>query len=151
MNSRLFVVGIVFAFSVGVLACEPPETDGEAGQAEGAVEVSEDGPDQIDDGGIAEYSGDQALIDEGEDLFSAKGCAGCHAMDRDGAGPGLGDVAQRRTAPWVARMIIAPGEMAEHDPEAQALREEYPAPMTDLGITAEEAEALVAYLGAQSD
>ena len=150
MYRRILSVGFVLAFILAVAACDPPETDPDPGgdQAQ-AQEASEDGPSDIDDGGITEISDDPELVEKGEELFGSQGCAGCHQMDSDSAGPALGDVAQRRTAPWLAKMIMHPEEMVDRDPEAQAVSEEFAAPMIPTDLTPEQTKALIAFLGAQ--
>ncbi len=152
MNRIITTVGVLFALLLLVMACEAPPTDDEPAEESGEAEVSEDGPAGIDHGGIDSFSDDPALIEKGEELYSAKGCAACHQMDRDTpTGPALGEVANKRTAPWLARQIMHPNEMQQQDPTTQEIQADFPAPMTNLGVTAEEAEAIIAYLAAEAN
>ncbi len=150
MNRMTQTVGVLVAFVFAVAACEAPETNGDGAQAQqAAAEVSEDGPSDIDHGGIEEVPDDPALVEEGEGLFQSQGCVACHQMDRASAGPALGDVTERRTAPWLARMIMHPEEMTDRDPAAKEVASEFAAPMTPTNLTPEQTEAIIAYLGAQ--
>ena len=149
MNRKLIGIGAAFLLMLGFLACDPPETNGAAEGNDGDGEVTEDGPSGIDNAGITEFPDDPALVEEGEELFSSLGCAGCHQMGRDGAGPALGDVAERRSAAWIARIIIDPAGMRDQDPEAAALSENFPAPMISTTSDPDQIKAILAYLNAQ--
>lgn len=130
-----------------LLGCDPPPTDDAADDGEPAA--SEDGPAGLDYGGIDAVPDDPDLIAKGEELFQAEGCAGCHQMDTDGAGPALGGVTDKRSAPWLSRMIMHPHEMVDQDPTAAEISDDFPAPMLETNLTFEEVEALIAYLGTQ--
>ena len=93
---------------------------------------------------------DQALADEGEQLFTSRGCAGCHQMDTRMIGPALGDVTARRSYEWIQAMILKPDSMIANDADAKALYEEYGTPMVNMGATAEDARAIYEYLRAQA-
>lgn len=149
MTFRIISIAAVFAFALATMACDPPETDGEPGGNDGAV--SEDGPDSIDHGGITEFPDDPALVEKGEDLFRTEGCAGCHQMDNDGAGPALGAVTERRSPAWIARMIMHPSDMRQSDPTAQEVSDDFVAPMPATNLEPDQAEALIAYLRAQAE
>ncbi len=148
MTYKLISVGAVFALMIGLAACDPPETDGPPSD-DGAAEVTEDGPSSIDDGDIAEFPDDPDLVEKGKDLFASEGCAGCHQMERDGTGPGLGDVTDRRSPAWLARMIMHPGEMRDEDPEAQKVSEDFAAPMPATNLDAEQTKAILGYLNSK--
>lgn len=149
MTKKLIGIGAVFAFIFALAACDPPETDADPGADDGAGEVSEDGPSGIDNAGITDIPDDPDLAAEGEDIFAANGCAGCHQMERDGAGPALSGVTDRRSGAWLARMINHPDEMRDQDPAAQELTEDYAAPMPPHDLSADELEAILAYLNTQ--
>ncbi len=133
---------------------EAPPADEEAPPAEevpaAEVEVGPEGPAQIDDGGITEIPDDPELIEEGEALFRANGCSACHAVEVDQivvTGPSLVGVTERRQPEWIARMILAPGEMLDLDPTAQEMLAEYMVIMPDQNLSVEEVRAIMAYLG----
>ncbi len=86
------------------------------------------------------------LAAAGEALFDARSCNGCHEMGSSEAAPDLLGVTGRRTEAWLRRQIVAPEWMAEHDSLTRALVEQYGTPMSDLGVTDEEATALLHYL-----
>jgi mono/diheme cytochrome c family protein len=101
----------------------------------------------IDHGGITEVSTDAALIKKGEGLFTSKTCNACHAMDKKMVGPPLAGITDKREAAWLAQMIMHPDEMIKKDPVAKKLFEEYGTPMATPPVSAEEAKAIIAYLG----
>lgn len=86
---------------------------------------------------------------DGKVTFEEK-CVACHSLGSDRlVGPGLADITERRDRAWVLRFITSPDEMiADGDPIATELLAEYQVPMPNLGITAEEADAIVVYLEA---
>ena len=86
------------------------------------------------------------LAATGQMLFDAKGCTDCHAFGENSVAPDLSGVTTRRTAAWLRRQITAPAWMAEHDPLTRALVQQYGAPMTDLEVSPDEANALLQYL-----
>jgi hypothetical protein len=94
---------------------------------------------------------DQALADQGEQLFTSRGCAGCHQMDTRMIGPALGEVTTRRTYEWIRAMVLEPDSMVANDPDAKALYEEYGTPMVNMGATAEDVHAIYEYLRAQAE
>lgn len=151
MKKNILWIGAIIALAIGTVACDPPQTEDRDETAErGALaEVDEDGPAGIDDGGITAVSDDPELIEKGETLYASQGCVGCHAMDRNGAGPALGGVTERRTASWLAKMIMHPHEMVEQDPVASEMSDNFPAPMLQTNLSPEEAKALIAFLGSQ--
>ena len=150
MTRKLQILGIFFAVMLIAVACEAPDTNGTGDQAQQpAAAASKDGPDSIDQGGIEEVSDDPDLIAKGEELYRSQACVACHAFGRDGAGPDLSGVTDRRTAPWLARMIMSPQEMVAQDPVAKEVADRFPAPMSPTNITPEQVEAIIAYLGTQ--
>src|SRR3990172_7568605 len=88
------------------------------------------------------------LGERGEGIFQQK-CSACHTVGGGrSAGPDLAGVTSRRDRAWLDRIITAPGELFDSgDPEAKKLIEEFRGiRMPDLKITAEEADAILAYL-----
>lgn len=85
--------------------------------------------------------------DEGKYLFGQK-CVTCHTVGGGKlVGPDLKDVTTRREKQWVLRFIMEPDVMVQKDPEGIKLFEEFKkVPMTNLGISVKEAEALYAFL-----
>jgi cbb3-type cytochrome oxidase cytochrome c subunit len=62
-------------------------------------------------------------------------------------GPDLAGVTARREREWLARFIKDPSQLfAAEDPIATQLLKEYGVPMPKLGLTAQQIEALIAYL-----
>lgn len=94
---------------------------------------------------------DSALADQGATLFAAKGCNACHRVGGGRlTGPDLQGVIARRTPEWIVAMITRPDSMLKTDPTARQLLMEYGTPMTNMGVTADEARALIEYLRRES-
>ncbi|MBI2958097.1 MAG: c-type cytochrome [Chloroflexi bacterium] len=89
--------------------------------------------------------------DRGETLFVEK-CKACHTVGAGRTiGPDLKGVGARRGESWLVRFITAPDRMvAQGDPVAKQLVQEYGMVMPSLGVSEEEAKALLAYIAAQS-
>lgn len=88
---------------------------------------------------------DQAMADEGKKLYDAK-CTACHNIKTKMIGPPQAGVLARRTPEWVMNMIINPSEMIKKDPTARRLLKEYNnVPMTEQGVTEEEARKILEY------
>jgi mono/diheme cytochrome c family protein len=88
---------------------------------------------------------DQAMADEGKKLYDAK-CTACHNIKTKMIGPPQAGVLDRRTPEWVMNMIINPTEMIKKDPTARRLLKEFNnVPMTEQGVTEEEARKILEY------
>ncbi|MCR4316351.1 MAG: cytochrome c [Planctomycetes bacterium] len=78
--------------------------------------------------------------EDGEALYSSKGCVGCHTGGT--LAPDLSNILTRRDRGWVERFIKDPNGMKSSDGDAQALDAEWPAnnmiqvPMTDAELAA---------------
>jgi cytochrome c2 len=85
---------------------------------------------------------------KGEELFAAKGCKACHKLDGTKlVGPGLQAVSQRRSVPWMARMMLKPEVMVQTDAEAKKLLAAYMTQMANQNVAADtELPHLLAYL-----
>lgn len=88
---------------------------------------------------------------EGATLFQEK-CAGCHTIGGgDRVGPDMEGVTALRDRDWLVRFIVEPDRViAEGDPIAAALLEQFGMPMPNLGLTEAQADAIVVYLEAQA-
>jgi mono/diheme cytochrome c family protein len=90
--------------------------------------------------------------EQGEAVFQKK-CSGCHTVGGGRlVGPDLAGVTKKQDHAWLVRIITAPGALLDSgDPVTRKLLEEFRGiRMPDLGISAEEADAILAYLSAQS-
>lgn len=160
--TRRIVVGfIALTLTVAAAACDRG-SDGESKKEEessiaakvkaGSTEDEERLTDtaDIDHGGITSIPDDPELVKKGEKLFGQKGCKGCHKMDKKLTGPALSGVTERRDPKWLARMIMHPDKMLEVDSTARKLLAEHATKMPNQNVSAEQAKALIAYLGNQS-
>lgn len=87
-----------------------------------------------------------ALAATGETLFQKKGCMVCHGFGKKITCPDLVGVSMRRTADWMEHQILHPEIMVKEDPISHELRTHYALPMTNQGLTAEEARAVIEFL-----
>lgn len=88
---------------------------------------------------------DQDLAEEGEELYNQH-CTACHKPYERFIGPAQEGALERRSPEWIMNMIINPDKMLQEDPLAMALLEEFKSPMTNQGITEDEARALLEYI-----
>jgi cytochrome c len=93
---------------------------------------------------------DEALAEQGKQLFTTRGCTGCHQIDTKLIGPPLKGVTNQRSYAWITNMILHPDSMTANDPAAKALLAEYGAQMVNMGATADDVRALYEYLRQQS-
>lgn len=87
-----------------------------------------------------------ALATTGEKLFATKGCVVCHGFGKKVTCPDLVGVSMRRTASWMEHQILHPEVMVKEDPISHELRTQYALPMTNQGLSPEEARAVIEFL-----
>ena len=136
----------LFAFAL-VTACGGGETADQASEAPAAAAEAA-APSAAMEAPSGEI--DQALAGQGEQLFTTRGCTGCHQMEAKLIGPALGDVTTRRSYEWIVAMIVRPDSMIANDEDAKALLAEYGTPMVSMGATNDDAHAIYEYLRAQA-
>lgn len=140
----------VLLTAAALAACGGGEPGSDGGQERPAARAPADGGEGS--GGAAPARDPEQLALEGEELFQAKGCNACHTMGRGRlVGPDLLGVTDRREKDWIEAMIVKPDSMLQNDPEAKQLLSEYYTPMTSMGVTPEQAEALYQYLRAETE
>jgi cytochrome c len=88
---------------------------------------------------------DHERAEAGRDVFETK-CSACHRLDERYVGPPLGDVLDRRTPEFVMNMILNPDEMVKRHPVIKELLAQYYTPMTNQGLTEEQARAVLEYI-----
>ena len=94
--------------------------------------------------GAAPVNGGMAT--KGEQLFRTKGCVVCHGFGKVITCPDLAGVSMRRTAQWMEHQILHPEVMVKQDPITRGLRTHFALPMTNQGLTADEARAVIEFL-----
>ena len=87
----------------------------------------------------------------GRVIFEQK-CKSCHSIGGGRiVGPDLKGITERRERDWLIRFIVSPDELiAQGDPLAKQLVEEYGIPMPNTGLSQPEAEEVLVYIEAQS-
>ena len=88
---------------------------------------------------------DPAQVARGEEIFTLK-CSACHKLDDRYVAPPLRDVTERRTPTFILNMMLNSFEMTQKHPVVRELLAEYYTPMTDQGLTEEDARAVLDYL-----
>lgn len=91
---------------------------------------------------------DNELGEVGRELWTRKGCQGCHTIGLGRAsGPDLFGVTERRQVDWLKGFLKNTSEMLDTDPLAQAQLKQYKNQrMPDMRLTDQEIEALIHYL-----
>jgi len=124
-------------------AAAPPSTSASA-PAAGSTSMPAVSP--YDSGPRAgETPRNEELAEQGEKLFSTKGCTACHAFGKRVTGPDLAGVSMRRTAVWMENQILHPEKMVKEDPISHALFAQYALQMPNQGVKPEEAKAIIEY------
>ncbi|MGD2153808.1 MAG: cytochrome c [Gemmatimonadales bacterium] len=89
---------------------------------------------------------DSALVARGEALMSARGCTACHTLGGGRlVGPDLAGVTKRRSGEFIVEMILNPDSMLANDATAKELLGQYFTPMSNQGVTEEDARALLEF------
>ncbi len=138
-RTAIFALALVFA------ACGGGATDD---QSAGAVSADSDLSIEAQIGPITfvELGDiDLDLVAAGKKAFTLR-CTACHQLDRQVIGPPLGGILEQRTPVFVMNMIMNPTGMLAQHPVAQAQLEVYAVPMADLGVSEEDARAILEYL-----
>jgi cytochrome c551/c552 len=86
-----------------------------------------------------------AAAEQGEKLFTSKGCSACHAFGRRLTCPDLAGVTHRRTAQWMQGQILHPEVMTKSDPISHALFAQFALQMPNQHLTEDEAKAVIEY------
>ncbi len=88
---------------------------------------------------------------QGQPIFEEK-CQGCHNIGGGRlVGPDLKGVTSRRDRDWLISFITSPDQLiAQGDPLATQLAQEYDMAMPNMGLSDQEAEEVLAYIEAQS-
>ena len=87
-----------------------------------------------------------ALATAGEKLFQTKGCVVCHGFGKKVTCPDLVGVSMRRTAAWMEHQILHPEIMVKEDRISAELKTHYTLPMTNQGLTPDEAKSVIEFL-----
>jgi cytochrome c551/c552 len=86
------------------------------------------------------------MASKGERLFTTKGCVVCHGFGKIITCPDLQGVTMRRTAQWMEQQILHPEVMVKTDPITKELKTHHALPMTNQGLTADEAKSVIEFL-----
>jgi cytochrome c551/c552 len=151
---RLILTGLLGVLVVALAGCGGSGTpsagnDASATSAPAAAAAPSAMPDQspLDKGPRAAEQGpvNAAAAEQGEKLFTSKGCSACHAFGRRLTCPDLAGVTHRRTAQWMQSQILHPEVMTKSDPISHALFAQFALQMPNQHLTEDEAKAVIEY------
>lgn len=85
-------------------------------------------------------------VSAGEVLFRTR-CSSCHGFGKEGAGPDLLGVSQKRDPAWLKRWLKEPDKMLEEgDPLALSLLDKYKITMPNMRLTEQDVEDLMTFM-----
>lgn len=140
MNITRFLALVALMATATLIGCSK--------QGDGGSGGTNDGPASI---AVPANLGDliaKATPAQGEALFGSKGCKACHnRTDVKLVGPGLKGVSARRSATWMAKMMLKPEIMVKEDPDAKKLFAAMMTQMANQNVAPEtEVPALISFL-----
>ncbi|WP_372744328.1 cytochrome c [Lutibacter sp.] len=148
MKLKVFVFTVIMALVVSCGSDGKKDDKATGPQEETKEEVAE--VDPMKDKGIGPIKSitlgeiDQAMVDQGHELFKSK-CSACHKEDKRFVGPALAGVTERRTPEWIMNMILNPEVMVAENATAKQLLAEYLSPMANQSLTEQEARLILEY------
>lgn len=156
MKLSIYLTSLALATLVGCSGGgAPKQNPNSTSSPDAKVEVADPEANAMSNKGVGPITSlaladiDQALVEEGRDLFDAK-CSACHKMETRYIGPALKGVTERRTPEWIMNMILNPTEMIAQDPLAKKLvGESNGAVMADQSLPEEEARAILEFFRTQ--
>ena len=87
----------------------------------------------------------------GESLFRTR-CSACHKFGVDSVGPDLMAVTEKRDRNWLSRWIKEPDKMlAENDPLAMSLLNQYKVPMPNMRLNEQDVEDIIRYMAEETE
>lgn len=94
---------------------------------------------------------DKELAKAGKNVWSSKGCMGCHTIGKGKlAGPDLNGLYERRETDWVKTWLKSPEAMYETDETVKAMVKEWNGlKMPNLKLKDNEIDAVMHYIGEQ--
>lgn len=124
-----------------------PHNENASGDAQGEIkyEVESKGIGPVET--IQLGSINQALVNEGEQIFNSK-CIACHTLDEKRLGPPLGNVTQKLRPEFIMNYLLNTNEMQEKDEYLKGLIKEYNIVMPDQNLQEQEARSILEYLRA---
>lgn len=151
MAGRRWLSALTVAGLVGLAACGGGEKAPPASSATPAASGSDLTPFQLENGigpitePVILGPADHEQAEAGKALFDAK-CSACHKLGERYVGPPLGGILDRVTPAFAMNMMLNPQEMYTRHPVVKELLGQYMTQMPNLGLTQEQARAVVEYL-----
>ena len=151
MAGRRWLSTLTLAGLVGLAACGGGEKAPPAASSTPAASGSDLTPFQLENGigpitaPIVLGPVNEEQVEEGKTQFEAK-CSACHKLGERYVGPPLGGILEKVTPAFAMNMILNPVEMYTRHPAVKELLGQYMTQMPALGLTQEQARAVVEYL-----
>jgi protein SCO1/2 len=107
--------------------------------------------DQQPSSAVAAFVVDKELAKTGKNVWTSKGCMGCHTIGKGKlAGPDLNGLYERRETDWVKTWLKNPEAMYETDETVKAMLKEWNGlKMPNLKLKDAEIDAVMHYIGEQ--
>lgn len=96
--------------------------------------------------------GEAQSVDQGRQLWFAKGCDGCHTIGGGTlAGPDLAGLTQRRSMDWIRNFLADTDDFLYEDPIARRMVDQwYGWRMPEIDLREDQINALIAYIEQRS-
>lgn len=93
---------------------------------------------------------DKNLAKAGKNVWSAKGCMGCHMIGKKMAAPDLNGLYERRSVEWVRTWLKTPEPMFETDEAVKAMVKEYNGlKMPNMKLTDAQIDQVMHYIASE--
>ena len=144
--SKVMIAVIAFSLVMAMANCSGDKSTDNSSAASNYDPMNEKGIGPITSVTLGEL--DHTLADKGKKIFAEK-CTPCHNtpdIDAKKIGPSVKGVTKRRTPEWIMNQLLNPVEMSQKDPIAKEEFAKYKVMMVYMGLTNDDARAVLEFL-----
>ena len=153
MTPKQFFIGLLFASTVAVAACNSGSDNQETAETTDNSAGESDASAGTDPKGIGPYQNvelthplDENMVAQGKNVYEVK-CQSCHKLTEERlVGPGWKGVTDRRTPEWIMNFTVNTEEMLNKDTAAQNMLEVCLVRMPNQGVPEADARALLEFM-----